>query len=92
MALLIALFKVAYTEVFGIYAGFVYIRTGSLYPAIALHSYCNLLGFPAFENLLDAKIRNSDRIIAALLYIIGTILVFYTFTWFTDGTPWWDEI
>ena len=90
-ALLIALFKLAYTEIFGIYAGFVYIGTGSLWPAIALHSYCNLLGFPAFENLFDAKLRNSDRIIAGLLYVVGTILLFYTFTSFTDGKPWWEE-
>ena len=47
-AILIALFKVTYTEIFGIYAGFVYVNTGSLWPAIALHSYCNLLGFPTF--------------------------------------------
>ena len=90
-ALLIALFKLAYTEIFGIYAGFVYIGTGSLWPAIALHSYCNLLGFPAFENLVNARIRNSDRIIAFVLYLGGTGILFYTFEWFTDGTPWWEE-
>ena len=37
-ALLIALFKLAYTELFGIYAGFVYINTGSVWAAIALHA------------------------------------------------------
>lgn len=37
-AMLIALFKLMYTEVFGIYAGMVYLRTGSLWAAIALHS------------------------------------------------------
>ena len=89
-AMLIALFKLAYTEIFGIYAGFVYIGTGSLWPAIALHSYCNLLGFPSFENLLDKGERLSNRIIAGVLYVIGTIFLFYFFTWFTDGNPWWE--
>ena len=90
-ALLIALFKLAYTELFGIYAGFVYIGTGSLWPAIALHAQCNFFGFPSFENIANAKVRNSDRIAALLLYIGGTVILFYSFTWFTDGQPWWEE-
>ena len=89
--MLIALFKLAYTEVFGIYAGFVYIGTGSLWPSIVLHTYCNFLGFPAFQNLVDPRQRLSDRIIAGSLYLIGTILMFYTFSWFTEGDPWWQE-
>ena len=51
-AIMIALFKLFYTEVFGIYAGFIYIKTGSIWPATVLHGYCNLLGFPSFNNLL----------------------------------------
>ena len=90
-ALLIAVFKLAYTEIFGIYAGFVYIGTGSLWPAIALHSYCNFFGFPSFENIVNSRVRNSDRLIALILYIVGTAIMFYSFTWFTDGTPWWEE-
>ena len=37
-ALIQTLFKLMYTQVFGIYAGFVYIRTGSIWPAFVLHS------------------------------------------------------
>jgi predicted Abi (CAAX) family protease len=32
------LFKLAYTQIFGIYAGRIYVRTGSIWPAFALHS------------------------------------------------------
>lgn len=93
-ALLIALFKLAYTQVFGIYSGFVYIRTGSLWPAIALHSQCNFFGFPSFGQLLNNSHRNSDRIIALVLYIVGTVTLFWTFNWWFEdcGKPWWVEL
>lgn len=37
-AVLIAVFKLAYTQIFGIYSGYVYVQTGSLWAAIALHA------------------------------------------------------
>lgn len=90
-SLLIALFKLTYTNIFGIYSGFVYIRTGSLWPAIVLHSHCNFFGFPSFGQLLNKENRCSDKIIALVLYIVGTIVLFATFDWwFQDcGKPWW---
>lgn len=90
-SLLIALFKLMYTTVFGIYSGMVYVRTGSVWPAIVLHSYCNFFGFPSFGNLLDKEHRNSDRIAALVLYILGTVVFYYTFDQWFEGTnqPWW---
>jgi prenyl protein peptidase len=89
-AVLIGLFKLAYTEVFGIYSGLVYVRTGSIWPAILLHSYCNYFGFPHFLVLISNKFRLTDRIIPGILYVLGLIIVYYSFdTIVPDLSPWW---
>jgi prenyl protein peptidase len=89
-AIAAAVFKLAYTEVFGIYAGFVYIRTGSLWPILALHSQCNYFGFPAFWNLRESRFRLTDKLIAGVLYLVGVVLVFKLFdTLVEDESPWW---
>ncbi|KAL2133960.1 hypothetical protein VTI74DRAFT_1316 [Chaetomium olivicolor] len=45
-ALLRSLFQFAYTTVFGAYATFLYIRTGSLLAVCAVHAFCNCMGLP----------------------------------------------
>ncbi len=50
-AVLIAIIKLGYTQVFGIYSGFVYLHTGSIWAAIALHAQCNFFGFPSFQSI-----------------------------------------
>ena len=83
-ALLIAIFKLTYTQIFGIYSGFVYISTGSLWPAILLHSQCNFFGFPSFDSLMREKFRRSERILVLLLYISGVFIVFRYFSLFLE--------
>ncbi|KAJ5778993.1 hypothetical protein N7457_006713 [Penicillium paradoxum] len=46
MALLRSLFQFGYTTVFGWYATFVYLRTGSLLSVVVIHSFCNWCGLP----------------------------------------------
>jgi prenyl protein peptidase len=45
-AILRTLFQFAYTSLFGFFASFVYLRTGSLYAVIAAHMFCNWMGLP----------------------------------------------
>ncbi|CAG8208098.1 unnamed protein product [Penicillium salamii] len=45
-ALLRSLFQFGYTTVFGWYATFVYLRTGSLIAVVVVHSFCNWCGLP----------------------------------------------
>jgi len=47
-ALLRSLFQFTYTSLFGFFAAFVFLRTGSLYTAIIAHSFCNWAGLPRF--------------------------------------------
>lgn len=41
-----SLFQFTYTSLFGFFAAFVFLRTGSIWAAIAAHVFCNWMGFP----------------------------------------------
>jgi prenyl protein peptidase len=85
-------FKLAYTQIFGIYSGFVYIKTGSLWPAFALHAQCNYFGFPSFDQLMNNEHRRSLRIVVACLYLGGIFAFFNGFGWCFDGhSPWFKD-
>ncbi|KIW68141.1 hypothetical protein PV04_04108 [Phialophora macrospora] len=42
------LFQLTYTTLFGWFAAWIYIRTGSLYACIIIHAFCNWVGLPRF--------------------------------------------
>ena len=41
-----SVFQFAYTTLFGAYCSFLFIRTGSLFPPLVAHSFCNVMGLP----------------------------------------------
>ena len=41
-----SLIQFAYTTIFGWYAAFLFLRTGSLWAVVAVHSFCNWMGLP----------------------------------------------
>lgn len=43
-----SLLQLTYTTMFGSYATFLYLRTGSLLAVILAHAFCNWMGFPRF--------------------------------------------
>jgi prenyl protein peptidase len=47
-ATLRTVFQFTYTTLFGWFAAFIYVRTGSLYSCIVVHSFCNWVGLPRF--------------------------------------------
>lgn len=53
-ALLRSLFQFGYTTIFGWYATFVYLRTGSLLAVVLIHSFCNWCGLPRFWGRVQA--------------------------------------
>jgi len=90
--IIVTLFRLGYTNIFGIYSGLVYIKTGSIWPAIALHSQCNFFGFPSFSNFFDREYLLPDRVFAGAFYIIGTILFFSYFDSTLAGyQPWFAD-
>ncbi|CDW91388.1 caax prenyl protease 2-like [Stylonychia lemnae] len=84
-------FQIFYTQVFGIYAGYIYVYTGSLWAAIALHAQCNYFGFPSFGNLFDEEFPVLKRQIVGYLYLVGVVCFFNFFGFFMDPNyynPW----
>ncbi|RDL35173.1 Uncharacterized protein BP5553_07104 [Venustampulla echinocandica] len=53
-AILRSLLQFTYTTLFGGYATFLYLRTGSLLAVIFVHAFCNWMGFPRFWGRLSA--------------------------------------
>ncbi|KAJ5099189.1 hypothetical protein N7532_006190 [Penicillium argentinense] len=53
-ALLRSILQFGYTTIFGWYATFIYLRTGSLIAAILVHSFCNWCGLPRFWGRVEA--------------------------------------
>lgn len=82
--LLFTLLRLSYTQIFGIYSGLVYIKTGSIWPAVALHSQCNFFGFPSFNKLFDQECKLTDRIFATAFYVLGVVFVLTSFNSFFD--------
>ena len=54
-ALLRSLVQFAYTTLFGWFATFVFLRTGSLYAVILTHSFCNWTGLPRVWGRLESS-------------------------------------
>lgn len=51
-AFIISIFQMIYTTVFGLYTGYLYLRTNSVISCFVLHVYCNLMGFPDFVSIV----------------------------------------
>lgn len=50
-ALFSSLFQFIYTSIFGWYASYVFLRTGSIWPPIVCHSFCNMMGVPDVSDI-----------------------------------------
>ena len=51
-----SLFQFAYTSLFGFFAAFVFLRTGSIYAVIAAHSFCNWMRVPRLWGPLKVEV------------------------------------
>jgi hypothetical protein len=76
------IFQFAYTTLFGSYAAYAFIRTGSVGAVVASHAYCNWMGLPdlSFVNARSPLYRY--RTFLVVMYIAGAL----AFKWFlTSG-------
>jgi len=71
-------FQFAYTFVFGIYAGYILVKTKSIFSAIFLHSMCNYFGFPNVQLLWadENRISKFHQNIIRAAYLFGILLAF----------------
>mmetsp|Transcript_91568 Transcript_91568/g.158769 ORF Transcript_91568/g.158769 Transcript_91568/m.158769 type:complete len:438 (-) Transcript_91568:1274-2587(-) len=73
-------FQLAFTYVFGMYAAYIYMGTGSLLSAIALHSYCNYMGPPSFD-----FIGTPQQNVVGTAYVTGLVAFFSIILGFNQG-------
>ena len=64
-------FQFTYTTLFGIYAAFLFVRTGHIIAPCIAHSYCNFIGFPDFGEIVHR--RGYQRIILIVAYVSGLL-------------------
>lgn len=55
-ALAVTLFQFTYTTLFGWFAAFVFLRTGSLWSVVGCHAFCNWMGLPRVWGRVGAEI------------------------------------
>ena len=69
------LFQFSYTYIFGAYSSFLFIRTGSFFASFLSHSFCNLMGFPNFVEIIS-DYDGLTRIALVISYLVGCVLFF----------------
>jgi prenyl protein peptidase len=69
-----------YTSIFGSYAVYAFIRTGSVAAVTISHAYCNWMGLPdlSFMNILNPM--HQYRTILLMAYVIGALAFKWYFT------------
>ncbi|KAJ4749316.1 CAAX prenyl protease 2 [Rhynchospora pubera] len=75
-ALLVVGFQLCYTVVFGWYAAFLFIRTGTLIAPIVAHIFCNYMGLPTFH----ASHMRGLETIAFLAGVVGFFTLLFPAT------------
>lgn len=80
VCLLQVLFQFGYTTIFGWYATHIFLSTGHLAGAVAVHTFCNWMGFPAIGEVMHHPQRN--MLLAA--YIGGITMFFMMLKPLTD--------
>jgi len=78
--ILLSIFQLGYTTLFGLYSAFLFVRTGHIAPVILVHTFCNYMGFPAFQQALAHKYR----FVLGVVYVLGLVLFIYNLLWFTN--------
>lgn len=73
-----SILQLSYTSLFGAYATFLFLRTGSLFAVILVHAFCNCMGLPRFWGqvepfwLLEREHADSSsfRLWTAIYYVL----------------------
>jgi prenyl protein peptidase len=65
-----------YTSLFGAYATFLYLRTGSLLAVIVVHAFCNSMGLPRFWGLVQPYWARGDQQQLRRATLLCTILYY----------------
>ncbi|KAF7422265.1 hypothetical protein PC9H_010421 [Pleurotus ostreatus] len=88
-ALLMTLFQLSYTTLFGSFASYLFLRTGSIWPPITAHIFCNVMGIPQLGYEVS-KFPQQKRFIylAYVTGILGFVMKIVPWTKTPDSLYW----
>ncbi|KIO31420.1 hypothetical protein M407DRAFT_19565 [Tulasnella calospora MUT 4182] len=70
-AVLTCAFQLTYTTLFGWFTTFIFLRTGSVYPAITSHTFCNIMGLP--DPGYGARMFPRQAAVIYALHVVGMV-------------------
>lgn len=63
--------QVVYTSIFGTFAAYTFLRTGSLFSPILIHAFCNYMGVPDLHYFHPNHSAYKHRVLISTAYAIG---------------------
>ncbi|EIN12707.1 Abi-domain-containing protein [Punctularia strigosozonata HHB-11173 SS5] len=90
-ALVSSLFQFGYTTLFGFHAGYLFLRTSSIWPPIVAHVFCNIMGLPQIS--WEMKCFPTKRHSIMVMYILGVVGYIYSMSAWTrvPGSLYWND-
>ncbi|KAH8653648.1 prenyl proteinase rce1 [Xylariales sp. PMI_506] len=84
-----SLLQFAYTSLFGAYATFLFLRTGSLLAIVVVHAFCNCMGLPRFWGRVEPPVSENGETKPRSTTILT--LVYYVLLVIGAGM-WWKNL
>ena len=78
---IVTIFQFTYTSLFGSYAAYALIRTGSVAAVVLSHAYCNWMGLPDMSFLQTRSPLYQYRTFLVTMYVAGA----FAFKWFLSS-------
>ncbi|KAJ0116549.1 bi-domain-containing protein [Diaporthe amygdali] len=86
-ALLRSAFQLGYTTLFGAYATFVYLRSGSLLAVFAVHVLCNCMGLPRVWGAVEGRGRDGDAVPVGRVWSLAYYVLLVV-----GAVGWWRQL
>mmetsp|Transcript_28111 Transcript_28111/g.78778 ORF Transcript_28111/g.78778 Transcript_28111/m.78778 type:complete len:159 (-) Transcript_28111:33-509(-) len=80
-------FQLLYTSIFGAYATFLLLRTGSAIAVFLVHAFCNHMGVPDLGFLQEQHVLAHRRNAILAVYVVGMVAFGYLLSPLTAGRP-----
>ncbi|KAG6375939.1 hypothetical protein JVT61DRAFT_2810 [Boletus reticuloceps] len=89
-------FQFTYTSIFGFYCSYLFLRTGSIFPPITAHVFCNIMGVPqpGYDIMMISNAANKQPLLLPTSLVSSdlypTLLAGTTLPPHSSQTGWWS--